>query len=182
MLRNCLRTIIAALFILAIAWPGLSQAPQNIVTAKMLLATEAVHSGSLARAAVVAEISQGYHINDHHPTLPYLIPTSVKFVPEKQFTIERISYPKGKLQKFVFAENGLSVYQDRLVIPAGLQTASGVKPGDYTLKGQVNYQACNASACFPPASAAFELLIHVAGPSVALKPANSAVFGKRGSE
>lgn len=151
---------------------------QPIVKAKMVLATDAVHPGSTARTAVIAQIAPGYHINDHQPTLKYLIPTELKFRPENTFRVENISYPKGKLQKFEFAENGLSVYEGRLVIPAQLKIASSARAGDYRLSGQVTYQACNASACFPPASANFTLLVRVVSHRVPLKPSNSAVFDK----
>jgi DsbC/DsbD-like thiol-disulfide interchange protein len=163
--------------VLGCSWCGYGQTPQAVVKAKMALATDAVHPGSTARAAVVAQIAPGYHINDHHPTLNYLIPTDLKFEPEKGFVVEKISYPKGKLQKFVFAENGLSVYQGRLIIPAAFQVSSGVASGaSYTLRGQVSYQACNANSCFPPASAAFSLPIRVVAQRVPLKPANPQVF------
>jgi hypothetical protein len=158
------RVLVAAavvLLALTAAWCSFGQAPQAIVKAKMVLATGAVHSGSAAHATVIAQITPGYHINDHHPTLSYLIPTELKFAPEKQFTVENVSYPKGKLQKFAFADQGLSVYEGQLVIPALLRVASGVAPGDYALKGMLSYQACNANACFPPANAAFSLPIHV---------------------
>src|SRR5271157_6299097 len=47
----------------------------SVVKARMVLATSAAHPGAPAKAAVVAEIIPGYHINDHKPTLDYLIPT-----------------------------------------------------------------------------------------------------------
>lgn len=168
--------------ILAVARCGFTQNRQPIVQARMVLATDAVHPGSAAHAAVIAQIAPGYHINDHHPTLSYLIPTQLKFEPENQLAVEKIAFPKGTLRKFVFAENGLSVYQGRLIVPALLQVASGVGPGDYTLRGQLSYQACNANACFPPANAALVLPVHVVGRSVALKSANPEVFGRHGSE
>jgi len=58
------------------------QAPQ-VVKARMVLATSAAHPGAPAKAAVVAEIAPGYHINDHKPTLDYLIPTEVTFEASK---------------------------------------------------------------------------------------------------
>jgi DsbC/DsbD-like thiol-disulfide interchange protein len=166
-------TGIGGLVAIAAARANYAQSGQPIVNAKMVLATQAVHPGSTIHAAVIAQIAPGYHINDHHPTLKYLIPTEVKFEPDKNFAAQKISYPKGKLEKFTFAENGLSVYQGRLVIPALLRAAPGVRPGRYTLSGQVNYQACNASACFPPASATFSLPVRVVRPKVPVRSAKA---------
>jgi thioredoxin:protein disulfide reductase len=169
--------------LLGFSCSGYGQVPQAIVKAKMVLATDAVHAGSATRAAVVAQIAPGYHINDHHPSLNYLIPTNVNFAPEKGFVVERISYPKGKLQKFVFADQGLSVYQGELIIPAVFQISSAVSTGgEYTLRGKVSYQACNANSCFPPRSANFSLPVRVVGPRVPLKSANLQVFDQVSSK
>jgi DsbC/DsbD-like thiol-disulfide interchange protein len=176
--RPVLTVSLGVVVALGCALCSYGQSAQPIVTAKMVLASDAVHPGSTARAAVIAQIAPGYHINDHLPTLNYLIPTELKFGPEKNFLVESISYPKGKLQKFVFAENGLSVYEGRLVIPALLRVASGAGAGDYTLRGRVTYQACNANACFPPASADFTLPVRVVGQNIPVKSANSQFFGK----
>jgi DsbC/DsbD-like thiol-disulfide interchange protein len=172
-----------ALAILMLVAPCLSLAQGGpvVVRAKMLLASDAVHPGSTARAAVIAQIAPEYHINDHHPTLNYLIPTQLKFGPDPSFSIETVSYPKGKLEKFAFAEKGLSVYEGRLVIPTVLRVKSSAAAGDYTLKGQVSYQACNATACFPPATANFSLPIRIVDQNVPIKSATPQVFGKQGS-
>jgi thioredoxin:protein disulfide reductase len=148
------------------------------LSAKMVLATNAVHPGAAARAAVVAEIAPGYHINAHIPSLDYLIPTELKFTAGKQFDVTGISYPKGKLQRLSFAPQGLSVYEGRLVIPALLKVASGVGPGDYTLQGTISFQACNENSCFPPATVAFAMPIRVVRGNVRLRPVNADVFGK----
>jgi DsbC/DsbD-like thiol-disulfide interchange protein len=169
--------------VLGFACSGYGQAPQAIVKAKVVLATNAVHPGSRGRAAVIAQIAPGYHINDHHPSLNYLIPTNVSFAPENGFLVEKISYPKGKVQKFVFADQGLSVYQGELIISAVFQVSSAVAPGgQYTLRGQVSYQACNANSCFPPGSANFSLPVRVVGQKVPLKSANLQVFDQVSSK
>jgi thioredoxin:protein disulfide reductase len=151
---------------------------QQRVSARMILATDAVHPASAARAAVIAQVAPGYHINAHIPSQDYLIPTELKFDMGKQFDVSGISYPKGTVQKLEFAPQGLSVYEGRLVIPALLKVAPGVDPGNYTLKGRLSFQACNETSCFPPATVTFALPVHVVSETVRLKPANTDVFGK----
>jgi thioredoxin:protein disulfide reductase len=183
LIRRLLVVALGGLSGLATAWCAFGQTSQTIVRAKMALATDAVHPGSAARAAVIAQIGAGYHINDHHPSLNYLIPTDVSFAPQKSFTVEKISYPKGKVQKFVFAPQGLSVYQGQLIIPAVFRVASAAVPGgEYTLTGRVSYQACNANSCFPPGSANFSLPVRVVAQRVPLKSANLQIFGQAVSE
>jgi len=155
------------------AW---SQAAPPVVETRTVLATDAGHSGSTVEAAVEAEIASGYHINDHHPSLDYLIPTELKLDPSKQVSVEKVVYPKGEPQKFAFADEPLSVYEGNLVVGAKLKIASGLAPGVYTLKGKLAYQACNDHACLPPASAPVTLTVKVVERSVPLKRVNANVF------
>jgi DsbC/DsbD-like thiol-disulfide interchange protein len=164
----------AALFAMMAAW---GQTPQ-VVKAHMVLATNAAHRGTQAKAAVVAEIASGYHINDHKPTLDYLIPTQVALDPSKQVSVEKVGYPKGQLVKFTFADESLSVYEGTLVVGVLLKVAPAAAPGNYTLKGKLRYQACNDHACLPPTSVPVELTLKVVDRGARLTPENADVFSK----
>jgi len=107
---------------------------------------------SIVRAAVVVEVVPGYHINDHHPSLEYLIPTEVKLEPNQQVTVKDITYPKGEPKKFAFSDAPLSVYEGTVRVDVVLQLERKTPPGNYEVKGQLAYQACNDHACLPPAS------------------------------
>lgn len=155
-----------------------AQSPPAVVTARLVLSTNAVHSASTTRAAVVATVAPGYHINDHHPTLDYLIPTALALEPGKVFAATSVTYPPGTMKKFIFAENGLSVYQGEIVIDAAIKVARNVTPGEYPLRGKVQYQACNDHACLPPSSAPISLMVKVVGPHVPLHRINSGVFSR----
>ncbi len=144
----------------------------------MVLATDAAHPGSTVEAAVEAQIASGYHINDHHPSLDYLIPTELQLEPSKQASVEKVVYPKGEPQKFAFADGPLSVYEGSLLVGARLKVPTGLAPGTYTLKGKLAYQACNDHACLPPASAPLTLTLKVVDRGVPLKRVNADVFRK----
>jgi DsbC/DsbD-like thiol-disulfide interchange protein len=132
------------------AW---AQAPGQVVKAKVTMATPVVRPDSLVRAVVVVEVLPGYHINDHHPSLDYLIPTEVKLEPSKQVTVKDIIYPKGELKKFAFSDALLSVYEGTVQVDVVLQLERTTLPGNYEVKGRLAYQACNDHACLPPTSA-----------------------------
>jgi len=166
--------IVVASAVFAAVTAAWGQSPQ-VVKARMALAANAAHPAATARAAVVAEIASGYHINDHKPTLDYLIPTEVTFEPSKEISAAKVDYPKGQLVKFTFADESLSVYEGTLAVGVMLKVAS-VAPGDYALKGKLRYQACNDHACLPPASVPVELTVKVVGAAVPLKPENADVF------
>ena len=154
---------------------GFAQAPK-VVSGHLVLDANAVHAGSTVKAAVVADVESGYHINDHVPSLDYLIPTELKLQPAAPLTIGDTKYPKGSPQKFSFLETPISVYQGKLVVGAEIKVALDAKPGTYDLKGSLDYQACNDRACLPPTSLPLTLSVKVVPRSVATRPANADVF------
>ena len=150
--------------------------PTSVVSARTVLATDAVHPGQVARIAVVAQIEQGYHINDHKPSLDYLIPTKVVFDDSPVLKVEKVVYPHGKPMKFDFLDTPISVYEGEIRLGSILKIEGSARPGSYSLRGKFTYQACNNYACLPPASAPFEASVRVVPSSVPLKPANSETF------
>ncbi len=146
------------------------------VEVKMVLATNAVHPDSLVKAAVVAQVAPGYHINDHHPSLDYLIPTELKLEGSEQISVEKIAYPKGKPEKFAFSETPLSVYEGTVLVGTVLKIGRKVRQGPYTIRGKFSYQACNDHACLPPSSLPVVLTLKVVLPRVPLKRQNTEVF------
>jgi DsbC/DsbD-like thiol-disulfide interchange protein len=176
-----LRTVLAAnsalMLTLVLVRQGSAQTQPNIVQAHLTLATPIVHPGSLVRASVTADIATGYHINDHHPSLDYLIPTDLKFTPIDGFAVGSIAYPKGKVEKLAFSDTGLSVYEGRIEISAQLKVAPRTPPGEYTLRGKLEYQACNDHACFPPTSAPLVAKVKVVSRKASLLPARFAILG-----
>lgn len=148
----------------------------SVVTGRMLLETDGAHAGSAVKAAVVAEVAPGYHINDHVPSLNYLIPTEVKLEAAKSISAGPAVYPKGVPRKFEFLETPISVYEGKLVVGILLKVDPKAPPGVYTLKGTLRYQACNESACLPPASLPLMLTVKVVPRSESLRRVNSDVF------
>lgn len=147
-----------------------------VVGGHIVLDTDGAHPGSAVKAAVVAEVAPGYHINDHVPSLDYLIPTELKLEAQEPLSLGSISYPKGSPVKFSFLDTPISVYQGKLLVGATLKVAAGAKPGAYTLKGTLNYQACNDHACLPPTNLPLALTVKVVPRGEALKHVNSDVF------
>jgi thioredoxin:protein disulfide reductase len=155
---------------------GMAQGNKPVVNARALTANDSVHANSTLKVAIVAEVAPGYHINDHKPTLDYLIPTELRLEPNAQMALRDVTYPRGTLRKLTFSDASLSVYEGEIVVGALLQVAKAVRPGSYTLKGKLAYQACNDHACLPPTSVPLTLTVKVVPRSVPLKQVNSDVF------
>ena len=167
--------LLGMMFILAAA-SGKPEGNGSVVQTRAVMSMDAAHADSPLRIAVLAQISPGYHINAHKPSLDYLIPTELKLDPGDAFTVKSVIYPKGTPQKFEFSDIPLAVYEGTLAIGVVLQSGKGVPPGTYTLKGKLGYQACNAHACLAPTSAPFSLNVKVVPRNMALKPVESNVF------
>jgi hypothetical protein len=147
-----------------------------VVSGSMVLDSDAVHAGSVAKIAVVAEVAPGYHINDHVPTLDYLIPTELKLEASPPLENGATAYPKGTPRKFQFMDQPISVYEGKLVVGESLKIAANARPGVYQLKGNLDYQACNDHACLAPAKLPVSLAVKVVPRSEKLKPGHSDVF------
>lgn len=155
---------------------GWAQNNKSVVEARAVAATDAAHTNSPLKLAVLAQVAAGYHINDHKPSLDYLIPTELKVDPSDQFTVKDVVYPKGTPKRFAFSDVPLSVYEGAVVVGALLQTAKAVPAGTYTLKAKFACQACNDHACLPPTSVPLTLTIRVVPRNVPLKPVEPDVF------
>lgn len=159
----------AGLFILLAAPVSVAQTAGDVVKAKVKMASKAARQKSVIGAAVLAEVTPGYHINDHHPSLNYLIPTEIKLDPPKQIMVQNITYPQGKPTKFAFSDAPLSVYEGTVRFDVLFQVDRRTPPGDYKILGQLTYQACNDHACLPPASVPLEFSFQVTRAGAAAK-------------
>lgn len=172
-MRILLCTGVLAFMATSLVW---AQNPNPVVEARAVLATDAGHANSPIKLAVLAQVAAGYHINDHKPSLDYLIPTDLKVEPSDQFAVKSVVYPQGTPVRFAFSDVPLSVYQGSLVVGALLQSGKSVSAGTYTLRAKLAYQACNDHACLPPASVPLTVSIKVVPRNVPLKPVESDVF------
>lgn len=162
--------------LLALAGSAAAQNSSHVVEARSVLAAEGAAPGAMLKAAAVAQVASGYHINDHKPTLDYLIPTEWVLESTKQIRVEKVIYPKGQPRKFAFSDTELSVYEGALTVGALLRIGRTAKPGTYTLKGDFKYQACNDHACLPPKSLPLALTVKVVRRGAAVKTVNAEVF------
>ena len=170
------RTLLALLALSLSSAIGAGGNPRQVVTARAVLSTDAAHPASSAKAVVVAEIAEGFHINDQKPTLDYLIPAELEFAAGDGVNVANVVYPRGEAKKFAFSKSPLSVYEGALKVGVLLKIAPKARPGTRTLKGELKYQACNDHACLPPTSAPVTLAVKVVPRGTALKRINTELF------
>ncbi len=92
-------------------------------------------------------IQTGLHINSHTPHSRFLVPTTLTLDQPSGVEIANVEYPAGVDYHFAFSpKDALSVYTGEF----GVLVRVHAKPGQYTLHGQLHYQACDNRSCNPP--------------------------------
>lgn len=98
-------------------------------------------------------IGSDFHINSSKPRADYLIPTVLKLNPSEPVTVGDVKYPTGEDMSFAFSPNEkLSVYSGDFSINTTLKAPADAAAGTYPVKGELRFQACDRSACYPPRS------------------------------
>ncbi len=135
------------------AKPSVSMAPAG----KVQLA-----AGGSANLELAFRVIPDFHINSHHPRQDYLIPTVLALEPPAKVNVAEVKYPQGEDLTFSFAPNDkLNVYSGDFSINLALSAPAKTAPGVYPVKGELKYQACDHSACYPPHSIPVEFQVTV---------------------
>ncbi len=146
-------TLVATVFFIAVL--AVAQVPgdkQPYVTIAPVGNVQ-VRAGSSASVEMDFRIGSEFHINSHQPKADYLIPTALKLNPPEQLTVADVKYPPGEEMTFPFSpDEKLSVYSGDFSINAVLKAPASASAGSYPVKGELRFQACDHSACYPPHS------------------------------
>ena len=146
-------TVAAIVFCLATL--GLAQAPgdkQPYVTLAPVGNVQ-LRAGASTSLNIDFRVGSEFHINSHHPKADYLIPTVLKLNAPEQVAVADLKYPAGEDMAFAFAPNDkLSVYSGDFAINVVFKAPANAAAGSYPVKGELRFQACDHSACYPPRS------------------------------
>jgi DsbC/DsbD-like thiol-disulfide interchange protein/thiol-disulfide isomerase/thioredoxin len=122
------------------------------VQVKPVLESEDTRAGARVRLALRVTLPEGYHVQAHQPRDPALIPTVLTLEPPEGITIEDINYPAATELKQAGQSQPLLVYGREFKISVRARVDAKAEPGDWVLKGQLRYQACDEKSCYPPAT------------------------------
>lgn len=102
------------------------------------------------RRVVVVEmtVGAGWHVNAHLPSESFLVPTELRLRAGGGARLA-VKYPDGELQRFAFWQKPLRVYAGKVVFEAELSPTGDVR-GPVLLEGDVSFQACSDTQCYPP--------------------------------
>ncbi len=125
-----------------------------------------VAPGKPAEVDLNFRVKDGFHVNSNRPNSELLIPTTLKLQPPTNLSAAAITFPPGKDISFPFdPSEKLNVYSDAFTVKAKLLAARTALTGNFTVHGELRYQACSDNACYPPKSVPFQFDVHVVGAS-----------------
>lgn len=128
-----------------------------------------ISPGKPAEVELRFRVKEGYHVNSNQPKSELLIPTTLKLDLPTDLAAGSITYPSGKDLSFPFDPSvKLNVYSDDFVVKAKLAAAKTATTGNFTVHGELHYQACSDNACYPPKSIPVQFDVHVASTKTAL--------------
>jgi thiol:disulfide interchange protein DsbD len=145
----------------------------DLVASSVVLSRSAVSPGQTAPAAVVLDITSGWHINSAAPHQDYLIAAEVAFGTVENLTASSLQYPPGIDEELV--GELMSVYTGEVIIGFEVEAAGGVAAGEYELPVHVTYQPCNNRECRAPETDTLNLKVTIGDGG---RPINEAVFGR----
>lgn len=140
---------------------GRPRAPKSYVSTDAA-PTVNVAPGKTAQVEMHFRVNPGYHVNSHTPNSDLLIPTNLEFKPLDKIKSGTIVYPAGEQFALDYApKEKISVYTGDVSAQVPIVVARDAQPGNYSLKGELQYQACNNSSCFPPRNLPVEITVVV---------------------
>ena len=136
------------------ALPAFAQmVSMDIVTTSAVVKTPAVKPGSSGVLVVNVKIAPGYHINVEKPADESLIPTTFSADAVTGVRFAPAHFLAAKSIRVSYSKTPMLVYENTTTIVVPFQVSKSAHPGKVDLKGEVNYQGCNAVSCLPPNSA-----------------------------
>ena len=112
-----------------------------------------VKPGGSATVQLDFRVGSEFHINSNKPKSEVLIPTALHLSANEPVKIAAINYPPGQDMSFPFAPTEkLNVYSGDFTITAIVKASTKAAAGNYPISGELHFQACDRSACYPPRS------------------------------
>ncbi len=90
-------------------------------------------------------VADGWHVNAHPASLPFLIPTTVEPAAPDGAPALRVEYPEGQALRPAFAPEAIQVYEGTVEFPVPLTDGEPAPE-----RVAVRFQACDHQICLPP--------------------------------
>ena len=110
----------------------------------------AVQAGT--KAMLFVDVTPNPNIHVYAPGTRDFIPITVKFDPQTNIKLGKLSYPKS--ETMTFADEKVPVFQKPFRLTQEVTVQDDLKAGtSVPIKATVDFQACDDKVCYPPESA-----------------------------
>jgi len=133
-----------------------------LVAAQVKPAQVPAMPGGSFKLNLVLTIASKFHINGPSAGDAGLIPTRVELKVPAGLKFAAPTYPKAHEVRVQFADKPVEMYSGGVVIGLEGQASPQLRPGLYTVKALVGYQACDDVVCHMPASQVLSFTVKVA--------------------
>ena len=118
--------------------------------------------GATTNVQLDFRVGSDFHVNSNKPKSELLIPTALKLNAAAPLVIASVKYPPGEDVSFPFAPGEkLSVYSGDFSVAVAVKAPSTTTGGEYPVTGELRFQACDRSACYPPRSIPVKFTVSV---------------------
>jgi thiol:disulfide interchange protein len=118
-------------------------------------------AGSSVRVALKVSLPEGLHTQSNKPRDQTLIPTKLTVEAPPGVIEDEIVWPPSTDLNQPGADKPLAVFEHEFFIGVKLRLASSLPAGDLAIPVKLRYQACDATVCYPPATAPVQWMLRI---------------------
>jgi hypothetical protein len=160
MIRRRAAALLAIALLAGVSTLGAQTRPKPELTPTVDTAT--VRAGKSARLLLKVALPEQIHIQSNKPRDPAFFPTALVLTPPAGVTVTSTAYPPA----VDFAQEGqaepLAVFEKTFTVTATIAVDASAKPGELTIPGRFDYQACDDKVCYRPIKTAVTWTLTVA--------------------
>lgn len=159
---NCfLRTSIRLLTVLLLCFTFKGHAQETAFVSFEGKEVYTLEAGEPHQITLAFQIKEGYHIMAHILKESNFIPTTLSMTGSEDVIFKDPVFPEGEEYFLEGSEEAMLVYTGELEVAIPFSLRDTTKGGQYTLTGELYYQACSDVKCFFPRNLAFTVEVHV---------------------
>ena len=104
-------------------------------------------------------IKEGYHIQANKVNDNSLVPVELKMYEQEGIAFGEPVFPHWKQLKLVGVDEPLWVFDETVDVTIPVSISGDQRSGNYLIRGNICYQACDSLKCYIPRSMEFELIV-----------------------
>jgi hypothetical protein len=137
-----------------------TKAPKAELVASV--STGRVHAGKPATLLLKVVLPAGIHVQSNKPRNPAFFPTALTLTPPAGLSVKTTTYPAAVDFRQEGQDEPLAVFEKTFTIAVAIELGAAVKPGELTIPGRFDYQACDDKVCYRPVKSPVEWTVSVA--------------------